>query len=424
MKRVVITGIGALTPLGATFEKSWMSVKQGLSGIGKITRFSDEGLKWKAAGEVPDRKTACLSAKELNFVDPFAVYAIAATREAIESALLLPDHISQAGIIIGSSRGGITTIEKEFLKMSSKTNMYKRFSPHLMPASTISSAASYVAMKFGIQGHCLGISNACASGTNAIGEAFRMIKTGQAHIMLAGGSEAPLCRFCIEGYGATGALSKSVSQEASRPFDVRRDGFVPAEGACIIVLEELDSALSRNAAILGEIAGYGNVCDAYHPTKPSIQGEMLAIEKALNEADVSSSDVDYINAHGTSTILGDKVEARAIRNIFGKSPVRVSSVKSMTGHMLAASGAFEVACTAMSLKEGFIPATINTLNIDPACPINLVTLPQKGLIKIAITNSFGFGGVNSVLAMKSFNPRSLPASGDRDRPYSNVTLSD
>ena len=404
MKRVVITGIGALTPLGATFDKSWISVKQGLSGIGKITRISDECLKWKAAGEVLDVKPVCLSAKELNFVDPFTIYALTAAGEAIESAVLPPDHISQSGIIIGSSRGGITTLEKEFLKLSSKASRYSRFSPHLMHASTISSAASYVAVKFGIQGHCLGISNACASGTNAIGEAFRMIKTGLARIMLAGGSEAPLCRFCIEGYGATGALSKSIPQEASRPFDIRRDGFVLAEGSCMLVLEEMDSALMRKAAIFGEIIGYGNVCDASHPTKPSIQGEMLAIESALNEANVSPSDVDYINAHGTSTVLGDKVEAQAIRNIFGKATVPVSSVKSMTGHMLASSGAFEAACTAMSLKEGFIPTTINTRDIDPACPINLITASAKGFMNIAITNSFGFGGINAVLALKSFRP--------------------
>jgi len=408
MKRVVITGIGAVTPLAATFDTSWESVKQGLSGISIITRVSDTKLKWKAAGEVHNLSSdSHLSAKESKSIDPFSLFAIVASSEAVECAGLISNNTNpllQAGILMGSSRGGVTTMEKEFIKLSSKTASHMRLSPFVMPMSTISSATSSVAMKLGIRGHCLGISNACSSGTNAIGEAFHMISNGLSKVLIAGGAEAPLCRLCIEGYGSSGALSKSDPEEASRPFDVRRNGFVLSEGACILVLEELESALRRNVPIIAEVIGYGNTCDASHPTKPSVEGEIMAMRTALHDAGISASDVDYVNAHGTSTILGDNVEAQAIKNVFGKSLVPVSSVKSMTGHMLAASGAFETACTAMSLKQGFIPATINTRNIDSACSINLITEPTKASLDIAITNSFGFGGLNAVLVLKRFRP--------------------
>jgi 3-oxoacyl-[acyl-carrier-protein] synthase II len=408
MKRVVITGMGAVTPLAATFDRSWESIKQGLSGISKITRVADTKLKWKAAGEVHNLSSDFdLSAKESKFIDPFSLFAIVASRAAVECAGLISHNTNsllQAGILIGSSRGGVTTMEKEFMKLASKTASHIRLSPFVMPMSTISSATAAVAMKLGIRGHCLGISNACSSGTNAIGEAFHMIRSGLSEVLVAGGAEAPLCRLCIEGYGSSGALSKSGPEEACCPFDVRRNGFVLSEGACILVLEELESALQRNVPIFAEIIGYGNTCDASHPTKPSVEGEIMAMRAALHDAGISASDVDYVNAHGTSTILGDKVEAEAIKNVFGKSLVPVSSVKSMTGHMLAASGAFETACTAMSLKQGFVPATINTRTIDPACSINLITQPHEASLDIAITNSFGFGGLNAVLVLKRFRP--------------------
>jgi 3-oxoacyl-[acyl-carrier-protein] synthase II len=283
---------------------------------------------------------------------------------------------------------------------SSQHASHFRLSPHLMSATTISAAASYVAMKLGIRGHCLGISNACSSGSNAIGEAFRLIQNGTASIVFAGGAEAPLCRLCIEGYGAAGVLSKSKPEDASRPFDKERDGFVLAEGASVLVLEEMQSALKRNAPILVEIIGYSNVCDALHLTKPSTEGEVRAIRAALADAGISPAEVGYVNAHGTSTVIGDIVEAKAVRLVFGKKDVPVSSIKSMTGHMLGASGSFEAACTTMSIKEGIIPPTINTSDIDPECDINLVTTATRASIEIAITNSFGFGGVNAVLVLK------------------------
>ncbi len=408
MKRVVITGIGAVTPLGLNFNDSWAAVKEGRSGVSEISKVIDAPLRWRSVGEVRNLQTdRYLSKKEANFVDPFTLYAVAATSEALEASGLSTGgkaDLGNAGIIVGSSRGGISTIEKQFYRLvSSRSASHIHLSAHLMSSTTIGAAASYVAMKLGIRGHCLGISNACSSGSNAIGEAFRLIRNGTASIAFAGGTEAPLCRLCIEGYGAAGVLSKSKPEDASRPFDKNRDGFVPAEGASILVLEEMQSALKRNAPIFAEIIGYSNVCDALHQTKPSVEGEVRAIRAALADAEISEREVGYVNAHGTSTVIGDIVEAKAIRSVFGKKEVPVSSIKSMSGHMLGASGAFEAACTAMSIKEGIIPPTTNTSDIDPECKINLITTTAHASINIALPDSFGFGGVNAVLVLKKMN---------------------
>jgi 3-oxoacyl-[acyl-carrier-protein] synthase II len=406
MRRVVITGIGAVTPLADNFFDSWSLVKKGISGISRISKFDTTGLSWTMAGEVKGfNPELYLSKKEILKLDPFLHYAIAAAKMAAEDAGLMSqgsEKNKQAGVIIGSSRGGITTIEKEFPKLYSSypSPIAYRLSPYLMPSTTISMAASCVAQKLGIKGHCLGISNACASGTNAIGEAYRLIKHGYADIVIAGGAEAPICRFCVEGYGISGALSKTDNPFASRPFDTKRDGFVLAEGACILVLEEYASAIKRNAEIYGEIIGYSSTTDAYHITRPDIEGEIRAIHSSLEDAGVSHKDVDYINAHGTSTPIGDRVEAKAMKSLFGQK-IPVSSIKSMTGHMLAASGAFETACTAVSIKEGIMPPTINVTEKDPECDINVITEKKEADIKIAITNSFGFGGVNAVIVLKS-----------------------
>ncbi len=416
MNRVVITGIGSVTPLSINFRRSWPLVKAGGTGIGPLTRINQNSLsktmKWLAAGEIKGLETAeHFSKKELNYIDPCNVYAVLAGLESAENAGLLSRDkkvTDQCGIILGSSRGGIMSIEREFMKLSHShsenetQNVRGRVSPFLMPASTICAAATSTGAKLGITGYALGISNACASGANAIGEAFRMIRNGTATLMLAGGAEAPLCRICIEGYGAMGALSESVPDNASRPFDIGRDGFVLSEGACVITLEAMESALSRNAYILAEIIGYSNICDAAHLTMPSLKGEVLAMRESIRDAGISPGDVDYVNTHGTSTIAGDKTEAAAINKVFSNRRIPCSSIKSMTGHMLAASGAFEVACTAMSLNEGIITPTINTHNIDPECGINLITDASEFPMDIAITNSFGFGGVNAVLTLKRF----------------------
>lgn len=421
-RRVVVTGIGAVTPLGNSFGDSWEAIKAGRSGTGLITRFDASDNPWRVAGELKGFDAgAYLSQKEINRLDPFVQYAVAAAIMAVEDARLIkgktnieqrdyktdPSLNAAAAVIIGSSRGGITTIEKELQKSCSSRFRVQglRPSPYLMPSTTVGMAASYVAQRLGIRGYCLGISNACASGTNAVGEAFRLIKTGYADIALTGGTEAPICRLCIEGYGIAGALSKDSKDPvmASKPFDKKRDGFVLSEGACVMVLEDYGHAVKRTAPIYGEIAGYGNTTDAFHMTRPDPEGEARAIMMAIKEAGITPDNIDYINAHATATKLGDIAEADAIKLLFGKgsSSIPITAIKSMTGHMLAASGAFEIASTIMSLKEGVIPPTINIDEKDVLCDLNIVTEKMDAAIRTAISNSFGFGGVNAVIVLRA-----------------------
>ncbi len=442
VNRVAVTGMGAVSPLGNSFRLMWDAAKRGISGIGRITRFDASFLPWDAAGELNGFDGGeYLSLKEMRRLDPFVHYAVAAALMAAEDAGLInsseirsrksevktkensgftiPDHLASGGVIIGSSRGGISTIERALLgerrawnselktQNSEPGSASLRVSPYLMPATTINMAASSVAQKLGITGHCLGISNACASGSNAIGEAFRMIKSGHSVLMIAGGTEAPICRVCIEGYGSSGALStRSKPSEGAydipRPFDMKRNGFVLSEGACMLVLEEHDHALQRGAAVYGEILGYGNCTDAFHMTNPDPGGEARAMALAIEEAGISPEDMDYINTHGAGTERGDHAEAQALQRVFREkaSKIPASALKSMTGHMLAASGALEIACTLMSMKEGIIPPTINLTEKDPECDINIITEKKEAGIKIALSNSFGFGGVNAVVVLR------------------------
>lgn len=446
MKRVVITGIGSVTPLSNTFPDSWESLTKGLSGIAPITKCAPSLSHWCSAGEVKNFNPALyLTFKEIRHFDPFVQYAVAAACMAAADAGILHQKtedrsqesgfrsqntdyrkqkaegqnntkpgkettssrithhalLQNAGVIIGSSRGGISTLEKAIGKMHTGG----RVSPYLMPATTISMAVSFIAQKLGVRGHCLGVSNACASGANAIGEGFRSIRYGQSNIILAGGTEAPLCRLCVEGYGSAGALSKRNGASASRPFDATRDGFVLAEGACVLVLEEYCSALERGAHIYGEIIGYSSTGDAFHITKPDPAGEAYALAAALSDAGVRPEEIDYINAHGTATPLGDRTEAAAIREIFGARTrdIPVSAIKSMTGHMLAASGAFEIASTLMSIKHGIIPPTINLIERDPDCDLKVITEKKEASITHALSSSFGFGGVNAVIVLRKVN---------------------
>ncbi len=439
MKRVVITGIGAVTPLGNDIKTTWDNLTEKVSGISLITRFDPSGLTSRIAGELKNFSAEeHIPKKDIQRLDPFIHYAVAAAMMAVKDAglivqntatppphplpqgegesIIIPSpstgegkgggetsHFDSCGIIIGSSRGGITSMHKALEDHLLKG---KHFSAYLMSASTINMASSYISMKLGIKGPSLGISTACASGTNAIGEAFRMIQNGDIDIAIAGGAEAPLCRLAVGGYAASGALSRrnQEPEKASRPFERERDGFVISEGAGILVIEELNHALQRGAGIYAELAGYGNSSDAYHQTKPDSEGESAAIIKALNDADLMTDEVDYINAHATSTHLGDIAEAEAIRKVFGKraGEIYVSSCKSMLGHMLGAAGAVEAAITALSISKGIIVPTINLDSPDPDCILNHVTSTIKKDINIAITNSFGFGGVNAVLALKKF----------------------
>jgi 3-oxoacyl-[acyl-carrier-protein] synthase II len=420
MHRVMITGIGAVTPLGNTFADSWNALLEGRSGIGTITRFDISEMPWKVAGEIKGFQTETFfTHKEQKRLDPFAQYASAAAIMASEDAGLTPDpenrdieaksYLQSGGVIIGSSRGGISMIEQALLKSFLPFNKDQgitrhRHSPYLMPATTISMAASYAAQKLGIQGYCLGISNACTSGTNAIGEAYRLIRSGYPGPVLAGGAEAPVCRLCIEGYGRSGTLSRNSTSAASRPFDRFRDGFVLAEGACVLAIENLDNALKRGARIYGEIIGYSNMVDAFHQTQPDAHGEARTMMKAIMDAGLAPDGLDHLNTHGTGTGIGDQVEATAIRMVFGEraeTSLFCSATKSLTGHMIAASGAFEAACTAMTLKGGIIPPTLQEER-DPACNINVITKQTRAEVRTALTASFGFGGVNAVLALKTY----------------------
>lgn len=406
MKRVVVTGIGAVTPLAGTFALSWDMVRRGVSGIGRITRFDASGLPWQYAGEVKDfDPSAFLTRKETLRYDPFIQYAVAAATMAAEDArLLIPgQHMNisplSSGVVIGSSRGGIMTIERESKKLYSGSP--SRLSPYVMPSSTIGMAASVVAQKLGIRGACLGISNACASGSIAVGEACHLVRHGCARIVIAGGTEAPLCRISIEGYGRAGALSQIEGPGASRPFDKNRDGFVLSEGAAVLVIEDLESALSRNAPVYGEVIGYSNTTDAFHITAPDLHGQIRAMEQAIDDAGITVADIDAISAHSTSTPIGDKVEASAIRRVFReRTDIPLSAVKSMTGHMLAASGAFEIACALMSLREGIIPPTLNLTEPDPECAVNVSREARQAPLRVMMTHSFGFGGMNAVLVLK------------------------
>jgi 3-oxoacyl-[acyl-carrier-protein] synthase II len=388
VKRVVVTGIGAVTPLGNSFIDSWDAAKKSISGIRPVTRFDVSDIPWKVAGELKGfSPEEYIPRKDLRRLDLFVHYAFAAAWMAFKDAALDKKHLNSAGVIIGSSRGGISTIEE---------TLRKRPTAYAMSATTISMAASYIAKRLGIKGHCLGISNACSSGASAIGEAFRLIKHGQAEVVLAGGTEAPVCRLCIEGYGASGALSK---KGISMPFDKKRDGFVLSEGASVLVLEDYESAIKRGARLYGEILGYGNTSDAFHQTVPDKKGQAKAIKAALEEAGIKPDDVDFINAHATSTPIGDITEAEAIELVFGKTTIPVSSVKSMTGHMLGASGAFEAGMTLMTINEGIIPPTVNLK--EPEGGLNYVRQTRKARVRVAVSNSFGFGGVNSVLVFAS-----------------------
>ena len=408
MKRVVVTGIGSVSSIGNTFQESYKAVKEGLSGIGPVTRFDASALPWRVAGELKHFDPGeYLSKKALKRFDPFVQYAVAAAVMAAQDAGLISSFIPHpsslsSSVIIGSSRGGISTLEEAILKRGQPSQRQHSVSPYLMPATTISMAPSYVAQKLGIKGQCLGISNACASGAAAIGEAFRLISSGYNYPVFCGGAEAPLCRICFEGYGSSGALSKTNDCTSSRPFDRTRNGFVLSEGACIMVLEEYLCARQRGAKIYGEIKGYGNNCDAFHQTVPSAEGEAVAIRTAIEDAGLNPGDIGFINAHGTSTRLGDKSEIQAIKSAFGKKAyeIPVTSLKSVTGHMLAASGALEAAVTLMSMKEGALPPTLNLTERDPECDLDIVTELRKADIEYAISNSFGFGGVNAVLVLK------------------------
>ena len=409
-KRVVITGLGCVTPVGTGKEDFWVNIKSGVSGIDKITRFDYTNYQTQIAGEVKDfTPEDYISKKELKKMDRFTQFAMVASKLAVADSELDLDSIdrNRMGTVIGTGIGGVETIEAQHKNLLEKGN--RRVSPFFIPMMIGNMAAGQVAIEFGAKGPSTNICTACASGTNSVGDAFKIIQRGDADIMIAGGTEAAVAEFAVAGFCNMKAMSTNNDnpQQASRPFDKDRDGFVMGEGCGILILEELESAKKRNAKIYAEIVGYGMTSDAYHITTPAENGEGAArsMQVAINDAGIEPSQIDYINAHGTSTYYNDLYETMAIKSVFGEyaKNISVSSTKSMTGHLLGASGAIEAIVCALAVKDNFVPPTINLEN--PGEGMDLDYTPNKGkerVINYALSNSLGFGGHNATIVLKKY----------------------
>lgn len=409
-KRVVITGLGCVTPVGIGKQEFWNNIKSGVCGIEKITRFDASTFQTQIAAEVKDfNGEEYISKKELKRLDRFAQYAIAASKMAVEDADLDLDKVDKnnMGVIVGSGIGGVGTMEEQHEVLMKKGN--KRVTPFLVPMMIGNMAAGQVSIFLGAKGPNTNVCTACASGTHSIGDAFKIVQRGDATIMVAGGSEAGITPLSFAGFCNMKAMSvrNDDPKTASRPFDKDRDGFVMGEGAGIVILEELEHALKRGAKIYAEVVGYGLTADAYHMTTPAEDGEgaTRAMEMALRDGDVSIDEVDYINAHGTSTPYNDRLETLAIKNVFKEKAydLCVSSTKSMTGHLLGASGAVEAIICAMSVKDGFVPPTINVQNLDEELDLDYVLDNGRDRdIRYAMSNSLGFGGHNATIILKKY----------------------
>ena len=418
MSRVVVTGIGLVTPLGINVKETWKNIITSKSGIRKIPHdlFDTEDLKCKIAGLIPSDANdgfnieKFLDVKEARKMDKFIHYAIAASSEAIQDAGLesLPTAIkNHTGVLIGSGIGGLSTIAKNANILESSGA--RRVSPFFIPASLINLASGHVAIRYGYKGPNHSVVTACSSGTHAIGDGARIIKDGDAKIMICGGAESAICRLGVAGFAAARALSTNFNdrpEESSRPWDKLRDGFVMGEGAGILVLEDYEHAKSRGANIYGEVAGYGLSGDAYHITapEPNGAGAVQAMKMALSKAKISTEKIDYINAHGTSTPLGDVIEINAIKQAFQSHTknLAISSIKSSIGHLLGAAGSVEAIISLLAIKNSIVPPTLNLHDVDENCSdINLVPLSaQNKKVQYAMSNSFGFGGTNSCLVFK------------------------
>ena len=410
-KRVVITGIGIISPIGNSKSDFWSSLIGGKGGIGPNTKFDVSEHTSKIAGEVKNFDASHLiNSKEARRMDGFVQYALVAADEAIKDAKLdlQSENPERMGCIVSSGIGGLITIEEQHKIFLEKGP--KRISPFLIPMLIINMASGQIAINYNLRGPNFAVVTACASSNHGIGEAYRIIQNSKADVMVVGGSENAITPLGLAGFCSARALStrNDDPEHASRPFDKERDGFIMAEGAAIIILESLEHALARNADIVAEIVGYGATCDAYHMTAPDpeARGAVRSMELALEDAGISPDEVDYINAHGTSTRLNDKIESKAIKLAFKEhaKKLMVSSTKSMTGHMLGAAGAIEASATALALKEGIIPPTINYSVPDPDCDLDYVPNEARKVdFSIALSNSLGFGGHNATIAIKKFN---------------------
>jgi 3-oxoacyl-[acyl-carrier-protein] synthase II len=409
--RVVITGMGAITPVGLDLGSFWKSLIEGRSGAAAITRFPTDDHEVKFAAEVKGfDATAYMDPKEVKRNDPFVQYAMAAAKQAVEHSGLDTQKLdsNRFGVIIGSGIGGITTFEAQHTVLMQKGA--GRVSPFFVPMMIVDMASGRVSIEFGAKGSNYATVSACSSGAHAIGESFRLVRDGELDVVLTGGAEAPITQMSLAGFTNMKALSSRNDDpaRASRPFDRDRDGFVMGEGAGVIVLEALEHAKARGAKILAEMVGYGSTADAYHITAPSPGGEgaARAMQLALESASLAPSDVDYINAHGTSTPLNDKFETMAIHTVFGDHAGKlcVSSTKSMTGHLLGAAGGVELIACVMAIAEGLIPPTINYENPDPECDLDYVpNQARRQAVDVALSNSLGFGGHNVALAVRGFD---------------------
>ncbi len=411
-RRVVITGIGVITPLGLELETFWNNLKNGVSGIRKIESFDTSTFTTRIGGEVVgfDPKGYFKNPKDIRRTDRFAQLAMGAAHNAIKDGGIDPakiDRRDRFGVIVSSGIGGLKTLQDQQSLLLTKGP--SRNSPFTIPMLISNMASGLISMEYGLQGPNLCIVTACATSNNAIGESWRMIKFGDADVFLAGGSEASIVEIGLAGFGAMRALStrNDEPEKASRPFDRDRDGFIMSEGAGVVVVEELEHAKARGAKIYCELSGYGLSADAYHMTAPPPKGEgaARAMQMALKHAGLAPGDVDYINAHATSTGLGDVSETYAIKEVFGDHArkVAISATKSMTGHLLGGAGAVEMAACALSIRDGIVPPTINLDNPDPECDLDYTAnTARERKIRVAINNSFGFGGHNATLLATKF----------------------
>lgn len=410
-RRVVVTGMGLVIPTGIGVKTSWKNVCEGSSGIGHLTRFDTTGFETKIAGEVKGFDPELyIEKKEIKKMDLFIQYALGATKEALEDAQLkvTPENCEQIGVIVGTGLGGLPTIEKYHKVLLERGP--SRITPFFIPMLIANLASGQIAIQFGTKGPNTCVVTACATGAHCIGDAFRAIIYGDAEAMIAGGTEANITPLTIGGFNAMKALStrNDVPQKACRPFEKNRDGFVVAEGAGIIILEELGFALRRNAKIYGEVVGYGYTGDAYHITAPPPDGEgaVRCMRMAIKDAGMKPEEIEYINAHGTSTQLNDLTETLAIKTVFGEHArkIPISATKSMTGHLLGAAGSTEAIFTLLAIQDGIIPPTINYDEPDPECDLDYVpNVARRKSLQVGMSNAFGFGGTNATLIFRKFS---------------------
>jgi 3-oxoacyl-[acyl-carrier-protein] synthase II len=407
-RRVVITGLGAVTPLATGVEESWQRLCQGKSGVARITKFDTSGFNVQIAAELKDfHPEDFLDKKKIRRTDPFIQYALVAARMAINDAGLTisGNNSSRVGVVLGSCAGGLDMFGKNLFALRDQGP--EKVSPFFIPGFLPNMAAGEVSMDFGIRGPSKCVVTACATGNNCIGDALRLIQYDEADTMIAGGSDAYVIPIAVAGFDKMRALSRrnDEPEKASRPFDKDRDGFVVGEGAGVVILEEMGSAIQRGARIYAELIGYGSNIDSFHITEPDWENQARCLKLALDDAAISPGDVEYINAHGTSTVINDVSETKAIKAALGEHSknVPVSSNKSMIGHLLGAAGGVEAIFTVLTIRDGIVPPTINYNTPDPECDLDYVpNIARKGQVNVALSNSFGFGGINATLVFRRF----------------------